>query len=60
MKVALIVIAIMMGLAGLYQFMDATLGRGSGLLATVSIFGACGLLGLAGVLERLDKMAAKS
>ncbi|WP_243301262.1 hypothetical protein [Geothrix oryzisoli] len=59
MKVALIIIAILMGLAGLYQFMDATLGRGSGLLATVSIMGACGILTMALVLERLDKIAAK-
>lgn len=59
MRRFLLVFAVLLGLAGFYQFVDAMGGRGSGILATLTILGTLAVIASAGIIERLDKILAK-
>lgn len=52
------ILSMILGAVGFIQVMNA-LGSGSLLLATLTLLGAVAALSMAGILERLDRIAAK-
>jgi hypothetical protein len=60
MKTFLQGIAVLFGIVGFIQLLNAILGNGSGLLATLTLIGAVVAMTMSAVLDLLNRIASKS